>query len=425
MSSPHIAVIGGGTGGLGLAHALHNAGISVSVHERHRVRTERLQGYRVSLNPDGSRALSRCLSARRWQEFLDHCVEADYGDQVLTDTQLRERLRLRAAPRKVVADRAEATNDIQRSTLQTLLASGLEDIVHYDQDFTRYEHLPNGQVRCHFADGGSTVADLVVGADGGRSRVRAQLLPTAKRHDTGMFIVAGKYLLTEERAQNLPAQLRTGITGALEMRGCSLMSMPIRQNKNGGVNDETYQHNPVLFDNTVDYLLWSYNASPSHHPGLTRGADPHTLRELVGSLIADWHPGLRRMVADTEAETISLLPVHTADPVRPWPTTRVTLLGDAIHSMTPFLGLGAGTALRDARLLADRIIEVANGGRDLLAAVGEYEREMLDYGFAAVADSRRASRMFLADNAFARLAFGAASRLLTAFPSLQQKFVNQ
>lgn len=48
--SPQVAIVGGGTGGLCLAHGLRKAGVSVNVYERGRTRTERLRGYRVHLN---------------------------------------------------------------------------------------------------------------------------------------------------------------------------------------------------------------------------------------------------------------------------------------------------------------------------------------------------------------------------------------
>nr|WP_227026022.1 FAD-dependent monooxygenase [Streptomyces fodineus] len=69
-----------------------------------------------------------------------------------------------------------------------------------------------------------------------------------------------------------------------------------------------------------------------------------------------------------------------------WETTAVTLLGDAIHVMSPAIGVGASTALRDARVLTDRLLQAA-GGRPLAEALHAYEEEMLGYGFDAVRDS--------------------------------------
>lgn len=56
--------------------------------------------------------------------------------------------------------------------------------------------------------------------------------------------------------------------------------------------------------------------------------------------------------------------------------------------MTPMAGIGANTALRDAALLADRLIEAAEGGKSIASAIGAYESEMRAYANPAVALSR-------------------------------------
>lgn len=67
----HIAIIGGGVGGLCLAQGLRKAGLDVTVYERDRTPSDRLQGYRVHIDPHGARALHDCLPAPLWQAFLD------------------------------------------------------------------------------------------------------------------------------------------------------------------------------------------------------------------------------------------------------------------------------------------------------------------------------------------------------------------
>ncbi len=83
-----------------------------------------------------------------------------------------------------------------------------------------------------------------------------------------------------------------------------------------------------------------------------------------------------------------LCPFH--EPVERWQTTNVTLLGDAIHTMTPARGVGGNTALRDAELLHHKLVDVATGGVPLVQAKEEYETAMLRYGFEAVANSLNA-----------------------------------
>jgi 2-polyprenyl-6-methoxyphenol hydroxylase-like FAD-dependent oxidoreductase len=60
----HVVIIGGGIGGLTLAQGLKRSGVSVAVYERDRAITDRVQGYRVHINPTGSLALHECLPAR-------------------------------------------------------------------------------------------------------------------------------------------------------------------------------------------------------------------------------------------------------------------------------------------------------------------------------------------------------------------------
>lgn len=77
--------------------------------------------------------------------------------------------------------------------------------------------------------------------------------------------------------------------------------------------------------------------------------------------------------------------------MNPWPTTNVTLLGDAIHYMPPVGGLGGNAALHDASLLCRALIAVNRGEQDLLPALANYVRAMLNHGFGSV----RAALMYL------------------------------
>jgi len=107
--------------------------------------------------------------------------------------------------------------------------------------------------------------------------------------------------------------------------------------------------------------------------------------------------------------------------VAPWKTTNITLLGDAIHNMTPMAGIGANTALRDAAL-TKTLVAVDRGGTPLLPAIHEYEGEMLDYGFAAVRQSLRNARQATSGNRMSRSAFKAALRVVNAVPPLKRRF---
>ena len=81
----HVIIIGGGIGGLTLAQGLKKAGISVAVYERDRTPSDRLQGYRVHVNPAGSRALHACLPSPLFDAFARTCGKRSRGMRLLTE----------------------------------------------------------------------------------------------------------------------------------------------------------------------------------------------------------------------------------------------------------------------------------------------------------------------------------------------------
>jgi 2-polyprenyl-6-methoxyphenol hydroxylase-like FAD-dependent oxidoreductase len=435
MSSQfRVGVIGGGTGGLCLAQALHKAGVLVAVYERSGVRTERLQGYRVHINPKGSRALYECLPAEQWQQFVETCGAPGeaFG---FVDQQLRELLLIEddlfSGASGTERDPTRSHHSVSRITLHQVLSAGLTDVLHVDKEFDRYERAPDGTITSYFTDGTTATADILVGADGANSRVRRQYLPEAQRIDTGIRSIAGKLPLTAEVRRWLPRRLQVGPNSVLPPSGCGMFMAPHDLSDNllptaagrVGGNDASPEQG-LHFDNTTSYLMWAYTAKQGKHlsdDSELSTLDSAALRDLVGRHIDQWHPDLRRMVADTPPETVTLLPVRTSVPIKQWETTTITLLGDAIHSMTPFRGIGANTALRDAQLLATNLIAAARGHHEPLSAIHDYETQMIDYGFTAVRTSLRSAQQTISNNRLSRSMFKAALRAFAAVPPLKRK----
>lgn len=117
----HVLVIGGGIGGLCLAQGLKGAGVSVAVYERNRARNDWLQGYRIHIDPHGSRALHECLPRERWDAFIATAGKPTAGFGFLTE-QLRELLFL---GRDLIAgdenDPVVSHHSISRITLRQVL----------------------------------------------------------------------------------------------------------------------------------------------------------------------------------------------------------------------------------------------------------------------------------------------------------------
>src|SRR5262249_52216845 len=129
----------------------------------------------------------------------------------------------------------------------------------------------------------------------------------------------------------------------------------------------------------ADYLRWTlslrYAVLGGRHFWASGG---HELQRIAEDLVSGWHPALRAVVEQADGSATFPFGVFCARPVQPWDEPAVTLLGDAIHTMTPGRGEGANTALRDAALLTSVLRDAAAGRTSLAEAKRRYESEMLD-----------------------------------------------
>ena len=389
-----VLIVGAGTGGLCLAHGLKRAGVDVAVFERDRTRTDGLHGYRVGIDSDGSRALHACLPPRLFDTFIATCARAPRYFTILTE-RFGEVLSLELPQQ---SDPLRSEKSVSRMTLRQVLLTGLENVVQFDKTFTHYEQRADGAVTACFADGSSATGDLLVGADGTSSPVRKQFLPRARLDDTGIVAIAGKLPLTEETGRLIPRKVFYGISMVMAPRGYScilhVMEFPWNRDKAikagiGGTDADLIAQWPgLLFDNTTDYINWGFAAAARKLPAdvmQRRGSD---LMALTTQMTRDWHPNFHELVALTDPTTCFPISIRTSVPIEPWPSGNVTLIGDAIHTMTPGRGVGANAALRDAALLCRNLAAVQGGRRTLSEAVAGYEAQMRDYGFDAVMKSR-------------------------------------
>lgn len=416
MARPlRVLIAGAGLGGLTLAHGLRNAHIDVAVFERDRHQPDPLHTYRIHINGAGSRALHACLPPPLWATFdaLSGCPPR--GIRFVT-----HRLRpLAFIPEPPVADGTDpgaTSHPISRAGLRQLLLTGLDDVVSFERRLVRYEQGADGQVTAFFADGTSATGDLLVGADGTGSQVRRQYLPEARVVDTGVTGMAGKFALAEHSGGRLPAAFQTQMTMVIPPRDLGLFAASFIH-KPGTTNGQVAGFD--LPDHTFWALIGRRNAFPVDGDMRRLGGD--VLQQAALRTIAGWHPLLRRLVGESDPATLISVPLHSAESVAPWAPSNVTLLGDAIHAMTPLQGLGGNTALRDAALLCERLVDVQADRAPLPAAIGAYESAMRDYGFEAVRRSQRMAEQVASPSVAGRTVFKAVLRVAEAVPSLKRR----
>ncbi|WP_327064915.1 FAD-dependent monooxygenase [Kitasatospora sp. NBC_01250] len=380
-----VMVAGAGIGGLCLAQGLLRAGVDVRVYEREAAADSRYQGFRVGLGPVGLAALRECLPDRMYG-LLEAVLGSISGERRVVDQHLGL---VRELPR---ADGGAAAD---RQVLRLLLLAGLGDRVEFGRAVVGYTERADGTVEARFADGGSAVGDLLVGADGVGSPVRRQLLPDAEVVTVPGNALLGRTPLTERFAALVP-----GFGTIVQGPGASMLLGRMEFPRSPRLAAAELAPEVDLPD--IDsYLRWAVmlpaplaagsgecaDSAGSGGAGAPLPGDWASARDGLLALVDGWHPDLVDLVRHSDVLNSSPLTVRYARAVPHWGTRRVTLLGDAIHVMPPSGGQGANTAFRDAALLCRSLAAVHRGEAELRAAVEAYELQMLDYGFTAVRES--------------------------------------
>ena len=409
-----VCIIGAGTGGLCLAQGLKQDRIEVEVYERDHSPSDRLQGYRLSISATGRRALQACLPEALFEKLIANC--ANPSESVAFLDHHLNRLLVIDLPH---GDRKDADSElpVSRRALRQILVEGLDGVIRYGKKFVSFEDAPRGAVMVRFEDGSSTTGDVLIGADGAGSHLRAELLPQARRVKTGIVAISGKLGLSDAVRGATPELILRGPTLILGPRGCFMFAST--------VDYEDAEFGEEQFYDREKYVMWGFSA---HDTTLNLPADLDALsgRDAIVAVIRlmdDWHPSLRRLVQTADVSTVTAFAVRTSVPIRPWATRNVTLLGDALHNMTPFRGIGANTALRDAAALRGALVAGARGRADLIQALAAYERDMVKYGFAAVQTSLKDMERFHADGLLARTATKSFFRAIDRVPPLKAAFL--
>ncbi|MFK0292733.1 FAD-dependent oxidoreductase [Streptomyces sp. NPDC090442] len=373
-----VLIVGAGLGGLCLAQGLRRAGVDVDVYEKDPGITARFQGYRIGLSEVGQEALHACLP-KRWQPLLDAVLGDASGPRLILDPSLNP-----AGEIPSPTSEASRATMADRHVLRQLLLAGLDDRVHTGKRLTGFQTQADGGVRAEFADGTAATGDLLVGADGINSAVRARLVDVAPT-DTGVRCVIGRTMLDERFTPLVPG------FGTIVSDGGASMMLGLMRFRRQPTQAAAELAPEVRLPDVGDYLRWVFFPPP----GVTLDTPPGASHRVVRRYLDGWHEDLRALVdaADPENSTPLAIRVVQLGAAR-WPSGPVTLLGDAAHATSPSGGNGANTALLDAQLLSGHLGEVVQGGRSLRDAVDDYERQMLHYGAEAVAESLAALSKF-------------------------------
>jgi 2-polyprenyl-6-methoxyphenol hydroxylase-like FAD-dependent oxidoreductase len=376
----HVLIAGGGLSGLCLAQGLTRAGVSCAVYERDDELRKRT-GYRITINGDGGNALERCLPPDLYELYLQ-CSRNTPPRRlsVVIDDQCRE---LTTAPHLGPPnDGARPHTAIDRLTLRQILSARLDEVIHTCAEVVGWERIGD-RVAVRLAGGAVAEGDVLIGADGVSSVVRAALMPEVEVVDTGVrgLGVFARTPLTPEIHDALPPVLLDGFVIANDATGVTLAlgGMDSREAPDAAARRLTPD---VTIDSVEPYMMLSgavRPGTPIPPPGEWGPDTPGEVHGQMCAAVADWHPALRGLVERIERDTLFATHFKRLDPTPAWESSNVTVIGDAIHAMLPTFGMGGNTSLRDAELLTAGLSAAARGETTVVEAIAAYEEAMRDY----------------------------------------------
>ena len=348
----HVAVIGGGLGGLALAIGLVQRGISVQVYEGASGWTDAGAGLVFAKNsmaamkkisPDIYEAFAKRSSGQGWES--KKTLYMDYRNG-LTNGEL-------------VAS-VVCANTGQESVHRTLFAKDLVALLpdgtfHMGKKLTHVENRADGRYLLKFADGMSVDTDVVVGADGIKSRCR-------------------QILLGENSAEAVPKYAKEfAYRGMVPMeRAVAVLGDEFARNSMVNIGPGCLTTTYPVEKGTLLNLVACRTSEKWEHDEWVIPSTPQALKRDFVSC----GPVMQKVISMIDKPSIWALFDHPE--CSTFYKGNFALIGDAAHASTPHQGAGCGQAFEDALvmcgLLADESVVLPEHVEDAFAAYDSIRR---------------------------------------------------
>lgn len=319
MNLKRIIIVGAGIGGLAAALALQRRGFRVVVYERAQEIREIGAGLIVTSN---ARRALRDLGVDEALEAASSCAPVHHTCNYATGAVEKA-----VRNEQIFQQHGMATLQVHRADLHGLLleAAGANDpdCLRPGHEFVSLDQDEAG-VSVKFANGVTDSAEAVIGADGNASAVRSFLFPGEATKFNGQ--VAFRALIPNDLVPASILQLQMAMNPAPKRY---LLYYPLR---NG----------------TIMNLIGCGQSDSWEEEGWSIPAT----NEEFAKAYSDFAPDLVALIRSIPPGALFKWGLRDREPLATWTVGRVTMLGDAAHPMTPFLGQGACMAIEDAFLLS-------------------------------------------------------------------------
>jgi len=340
-----VIIAGAGVGGLTAANALRCTGAPVDVTVIERTAEFKRFGGPIQLasnamqnlrNMDGP-MYDKIEGLATWTGNRTNGIKDGVRDEWYAKFDLMTPAKVRDMPYTCV---------IERPDLQSILLEGCDGCVpgaehtcvqvRNSATLERYEQSDAG-VKVHLEGGETLEADILVGADGIWSCVRAQLRDEPARGE-GSGVTYSGY---------------TVFAGELDY----------------GNGDPECGYKVYIGPNQYFVITdigrgrYQWYAFLSRPPGSAESiAKPEGSSPYLQGLFTDWSPEIHDILQATQEHEIEQRDLYDRPPsvLKPWGDGRVTLLGDSVHAMMPNLGQGGCQAIEDAIVLAEELVDAAH-----------------------------------------------------------------
>ncbi|KAG0165556.1 hypothetical protein DFQ28_008452 [Apophysomyces sp. BC1034] len=378
-----VLIIGGGMSGLSLAHALKQKSIPYRIFERDKNPHHRDQGWAMTLH--------FCL------DFLKKAIDPTHYDTLPAKASVYPRdsatavvlVNGRTLETQVLLDqptilaRNYATCRINRPRFRQWLLEQID--VEWNQRLRSYA-ADEGGVTITMEDGKEIHGSILVGADGVNSAVCKQLIGSEEFSRTTTVnpvrALAGVRWLDKEAYDLVQAFSSTVFVA----HGCL---------KTGETVAMFVTINDISADGDRYQIFWSLSRYDPKGTLPRQGTNEGRLNQAKAWASEAFEGSLKQLVLDSPPDTavtdvnVRERPPHEALKFNST-NGRVTLVGDAAHTMTMFRGEGGNHAILDSMLLATQLTEAHQDKKSLQDAVDTYLAEMIPRGSKAVAQSHQA-----------------------------------